>query len=127
MKSAIDYTHAGGFDRARFATAFESRKQKHPYSRVRFSPAAVINAWTLIQMMQADSRVSDIRWMAYMLATAFWEAAHTVKDTIQVPRLGKGRKPVLARRMVNVNDLGSYQPIADIAGLFEDMLLESKP
>ncbi len=95
MNPAIDYTHAGGFDRARFATAFESRKHKHPYFRVRFSAAAVLNAWTLIQMMQADVRVTDIRWMAYMLATAFWEAAHTVSETVQVPKLEKGKRPVL--------------------------------
>lgn len=95
MKTAIDYTHTGGFDRTKFATAFESRKQKHLYFRVRFSEAAVVNAWTLIQMMQADVRVTDIRWMAYMLATAFWEAAHTISETIQVPKLGKGKRPVL--------------------------------
>lgn len=95
LTTAIDYTHAGGFDRTKFATAFESRKYKHPYFRVRFSAAAVVNAWTLIQMMQADVRVTDMRWMAYMLATAFWEAAHTVNETVQVPKLGKGKKPVL--------------------------------
>lgn len=95
LKSAIDYSHAGGFDGAKFKTAFESRKQKHLYFRVRFTPGMVTNAWSLVQMMQADARVVDIRWMAYMLATAFWEAAHTISETIQVPKLGKGKKPVL--------------------------------
>ncbi|MCZ2136465.1 MAG: glycoside hydrolase [Burkholderiales bacterium] len=46
-------------------------------------------------MMQADPRITDLRWMAYMLATAFWEAAHTVSETIQVPKVGKGKKPIL--------------------------------
>lgn len=32
-----------------------------------------------------------------------------------------------AKRMVNANDVESYQPIADIAELFEEMLLESTP
>ena len=95
MKTTTDYTHTGAFDRTKFATAFESRKHKHLYFRVRFSGAAVVNAWTLIQMMQADVRVTDIRWMAYMLATAFWEAAHTINETVQVPKLGKGKRPVL--------------------------------
>ena len=93
--ATVTFTHTGGFDPAKFRTAFEDRKQKNLYFRVRFTPAAVTNAWTLIQMMQADSRVLDIRWMAYMLATAFWEAAHTVRETIQVPKLGKGNKPLL--------------------------------
>jgi hypothetical protein len=92
---ATDYTHNGGFDAAKFRGAFEARKTQHLYFRVRYRPSAVDNAWALIQMMQTDARVSDIRWMAYMLATAFWEAAHTVTETIKVPKLGKGHKPVL--------------------------------
>jgi hypothetical protein len=66
-----DYTHLSGFDPAKFRTAFEARKAKHLYFRVRFSSSTVTNAWTLVQFMQADSRVIDIRWMAYILATAF--------------------------------------------------------
>lgn len=42
--------------------------------------------------MEADVLVSDVRWMAYMLATAYWETAVTV--TRRVPKLAK-RKPVL--------------------------------
>lgn len=91
----MDYTHAGGFDFTKFRDAFEARKTKHLYFRVRYTASAVNNAWVLIQMMQADSRVTDIRWMAYMLSTAFWEGAHTIKETKQVPKLGKGNKPVI--------------------------------
>jgi hypothetical protein len=35
--------------------------------------------------------------MAYMLATAFWEGAETVPQTIAVPKLGKGNKPMLGK------------------------------
>jgi hypothetical protein len=39
--------------------------------------------------------VIDVRWMAYILATAFWEAAHTISVSQQVPKLGKGGKPLV--------------------------------
>ena len=90
-----DYSHTGGFDEAKFRAAFEARRKMHLYFKVRYTNAAATNAWQLIQMMQADSRVTDVRWMAYMLATAFWEASHTITETVQVPKLGKGKKPVL--------------------------------
>jgi hypothetical protein len=94
-KLAKDYTHTGGFDQQKFRDAFTARRTEHQYFRVRFTPSAVDNAWTLVQMMQADPLIMDIRWMAYMLATAFWEAAHTVPITIQVPKLDKHKQPVL--------------------------------
>jgi hypothetical protein len=94
-KNAHDYTHAGGFDQAKFRAAFEARRDLHVYFRVRFTSSAVNNAWQLVQMMQADSLIVDVRWMAYMLATAFWEAAHTVPTTVKVPKLDKAKHPVL--------------------------------
>jgi hypothetical protein len=90
-----DYTHTGGFDAEKFTDAFEKRKRDHLYFLVRYTPAAAINALQLIQMMQADFRVIDLRWMAYMLATAFWEASEAVPSTTLVPKLGKGNKPIL--------------------------------
>ena len=92
---APDYTHTLGFDTKKFSDAFEQRKNKHLYFRVRYTASAVINALRLIEMMQADFRVIDLRWMAYMLATAFWEGAQTVPATVLVAKLGKGNKPIL--------------------------------
>ncbi len=91
--NAIDYTHMGGFDRQLFANALEQRKDLNIYFQVRFNSTTVNNAWSLVQLMQADYLIIDIRWMAYMLATAFWEASHTVK--IQVPKLDKKKQPML--------------------------------
>jgi hypothetical protein len=59
-------------------------------------------------MMQADSRVTDVRWMAYMLATAFWEASHTVTETVQVPKqqgqpvLGPDKQPLMVDKHIKV-------------------------
>jgi hypothetical protein len=39
---------------------------------------------------------------------------------------GSKKDYVNARRMVNAGDAASYQPIAEIAELFEEMLLEAK-
>jgi hypothetical protein len=94
-KNATDYTHAGGFDLTKFRAALDVRKSKNIYFKVRVNSSTAGNAWTLVQMMQADPLIIDIRWMAYMLATAFWEASHTVTSTVQVPKLDKGKKPVL--------------------------------
>jgi hypothetical protein len=94
-KGAKDYTHVGGFEYQKFKAAFEARKAKHLYFKVRYTPSAVDNAWKLVILMQADPLILDIRWMAYMMATAFWEAGHTVPQVIQVPKLGKDKKPVL--------------------------------
>jgi hypothetical protein len=89
------FLHTGGFDQAKFAAAFEARKNKHLYFRVRFNAAAVANAWQLIVMMQADSRVIDIRWMAYMLGTAYFEAPAQLTITRSVPSVNKRGKPIL--------------------------------
>lgn len=90
-----DFTHTRGFDAQKFAQAFVDRRGKHLYLRLRYTPSAVQNALGLIQMMQADYRVIDLRWMAYLLATAFWEGAKTVSAKTLVPKLGKGKKPIL--------------------------------
>lgn len=94
---APDFTHAGGFDAQKFSDSFEARRRQHLYFRVRYNASAVTNALRLVQMMQADFRVIDLRWMAYMLATAFWEGAETVPQTIVVPKLGKGNKPMMGK------------------------------
>jgi hypothetical protein len=94
-KNATDYTHAGGFDLTKFTTALDARKKKNTYFNVRINSTTASNAWTLVQMMQADPFIIDIRWMAYMLATAFWEASHTISSSTQVPKLDKAKKPVL--------------------------------
>ncbi|MBS0524308.1 MAG: hypothetical protein JSS04_11815 [Proteobacteria bacterium] len=43
---------------------------------------AILDAW------EARPDFSDLRWLAYMLATAKWETAHTMKP---VEEIGKGR------------------------------------
>jgi hypothetical protein len=53
----------------------------------RYSPRSDGNIGGLLYMMQKDPRIIDVRWMAYMLATAFWEGAVAVK--VNVPN-GKG-------------------------------------
>ena len=94
---APDFTHVGGFDAQKFRDAFEARRHLHAYFKERYNASAVTNAQRLVLMMQADFRVIDLRWMAYMLATAFWEGAETVVQTIVVPKIGKGNKPVLGK------------------------------
>lgn len=93
-----DYTHTGRFDTIRFREAFNKRRTDHLYFRVRFTDRAVENAWVLVQQLAADARMTDLRWMAYVLATAFWEASHTVPEVIQTPKLGKGGRPVLDKQ-----------------------------
>ena len=53
------------------------------------------NMQVLLGLIEADLAMTDIRWLAYMLATALWETSHI--ETFQVPKTGKGGKVVAGK------------------------------
>jgi hypothetical protein len=72
------YIHMGAFDRAAFGQAFSREFHgRHP-------PAAIFQ---LLSMMELDTYVLDIRWMAYMFGTATIETGMTYAP---VDERGKG-------------------------------------
>lgn len=81
--AAEKYFHAGPFDRAKIRSEFIAKFSKEP----RYNSASINDLDTLIGFIEADSRITDIRWMAYMLATAYWETSHLVKK--RVPSVNK--------------------------------------
>lgn len=58
-----------------------------------YAPTAAECAMNLINRLAGDTRVTDLRFMAYMLATACHESREIKK--FKVPKIGKGGKPVI--------------------------------
>ncbi len=86
---AQKYLHTQGFDQVKLAKEIGPFIQKHVRSA---APNAVELSLKTINRLGADSRVTDIRYMAYMLATASHESRET--RHFQRPLMAKG-KPVI--------------------------------
>jgi hypothetical protein len=53
----------------------------------------VLPACRLVEYINADPHVTDLRWAAYMLATAMWETTTLIEERRQV--IGRNGKPAL--------------------------------
>ncbi len=84
------YFYNRGFDQVKLQEGVFSFLPKHQPG---YAPTAAECAMTLINRLGRDARVTDLRYMAYMLATACHEAREIKK--FQVPLKGKGGKPVI--------------------------------
>lgn len=86
--SEAKYAWAGTFDPVKLRVAFLKE-----FSKVRnFDPEVIPHMELLVGFMAKDPAITDIRWMAYMLATAYKETTDYKREA--VPRLGKNRKPL---------------------------------
>ncbi|HEY9225101.1 MAG TPA: glycoside hydrolase family 19 protein [Gemmatimonadaceae bacterium] len=83
------YFHNKPFVKSQIRTDFATKLGSDP----RFNAASTNDLETLLSYIEADPRVTDVRWMAYMLATAYWETAHIEK--IQKPVLDKKGNPAM--------------------------------
>ncbi len=72
------YLWQTGFDHAKIATAFTEKFQHIN----RYDSRSIPNLQALLTMIEADATIRDIRWMAYMLATAYWETSHIETETV---------------------------------------------
>lgn len=79
-KNPMNFIHNGMFDKVEFQTAFSDEFSKNP----RYHTGAIPSLLQLLGMMERDTTIMDIRWMAYMLATAFWETTSPQKVTVAV-------------------------------------------
>ena len=77
-KDSHDYIHTGGFDEAAFLAEVIRRFRADPLVATRFSQQSVPGMLDLLGRISRDARVIDVRWIAYMLATAFWESASLI-------------------------------------------------
>ncbi len=83
------YVRPRSFDRIKLRQGFLEQFGKDPH----FDSVAIPHLELLVGFMEDDSSIADIRWMAYMLATAYWETTSLEKET--VPTLDrKGRQRV---------------------------------
>ena len=89
---AADYIYAHNFLPTAFQTEFVRDFAKDP----RYDAAAIPSLMSLVDMMTHDNAVIDIRWMAYMLATAFWETTYPKSESI--PVLDKKGRPVVDKK-----------------------------
>jgi hypothetical protein len=88
-KATLKYFHSGPFNRAQIRTDFATKLAKESH----YNSASIPNLEMILAYMEVDARITDVRWMAYMLATAYWETSHIEK--IQKPTFDKKGKPVL--------------------------------
>jgi hypothetical protein len=73
--SPKDYAYNGPFDPARFEAEYKKRFASVP----KYNAVSIPDLQTLLAKIVADTRIKDVRWAAYMLATAFIESSHTIK------------------------------------------------
>jgi hypothetical protein len=91
LDATAKYFFPGQFDRVKFRKAFADQFSKTAH----YDAAAIPDMEALLAFIEADTRVADIRWMAYMLATVFWETTSLKK--YEVPTKGKNGKPLLGK------------------------------
>jgi hypothetical protein len=72
------YFHSGPFNHTQVRSDFATRFKKDAH----FNADSTDDLETLLGFIETDSRVTDIRWMAYMLATAYWETSHIVHKQV---------------------------------------------
>jgi hypothetical protein len=74
-----DYSQYDPFDKDAFRKAYVEEFRTVP----KFNLGSIPDLVRYLEMMEVDPHVTDLRWMAYMLATAFIESSETVKITRQ--------------------------------------------
>jgi hypothetical protein len=95
----IDYTFLGFYDLTIFNTRFIEKFAKNP----RYNASALSDMSTLVDMISRDPNITDVRWGAYILATAMWETTSPVTVEVQVKNkkgqpIVKNGKPVTVRQ-----------------------------
>jgi hypothetical protein len=115
-----DYVYSGRFDHAAFLADSATRLQGNRATAVKYTAASLPNFDRMLTFMETDSRIIDVRWMAYMFATAYWEAAGNVavgrrrngnpvnqfQTVIPIDEIGRGRQRDYGRP-VKVERLGA--------------------
>lgn len=82
------YQYSGVYNRAKFESEFVKQFSKSP----RYNGAAIPDLFRLLDSIEKDKEMTDIRWTAYLLATVMWET--TTPHNIERPALNKNGKPL---------------------------------
>lgn len=89
LAATATYAKPAHFDRIKLREGFIQQFGKDPH----FDSAAIPHLELLVGFMESDTGITDMRWMAYMLATAYWETTSLKRET--VPTLDKKGRPLL--------------------------------
>ena len=110
----VDYVHLGFFDEAVFQTEAARRFTASRVDGGRYNAGSVPAMLDLLRRCARDPRVIDIRWIAYMLATAMWETSHSVPVPNSTRRVSRWASPIEegGKGRLNANDIkGYYLPV----------------
>ena len=91
MSSNIDvskFEYSGAYNRIEFEAEFVKQFSKSP----RYNSGAIPDLFRLLDLIENDRDMTDIRWTAYLLATIMWET--TSPHSIEKPALNKKGKPL---------------------------------
>ena len=87
---------------------FETNMKSEFATDPKFDTTKIGNAQTLLRFMQMDPLIFDIRWMAYMLATVYWETTTPRFKEVAIldkkkhkPIIGPDGKPVMKKVIVS--------------------------
>ncbi|WP_295638499.1 hypothetical protein [Novosphingobium sp.] len=85
---AVDYANSGRYDLDAFQKAVDLGfgKTTDTEAKGHYYSGSTANFASLLGLAAADTRVTDIRWIAYMMGTTFWEAAHIVSLPPAAPK-----------------------------------------
>lgn len=86
-----NYMFIGHFDIEVFVNGYKKEFGKE----AKYDPAKEPKLRELLGFMMKDPRMIDIRWIAYVLATAYWEVA--APETVEAGFNKKTKKPILHR------------------------------
>ena len=98
-----DYSQYDPFDKDAFREAYVAAFKNVP----RFNVGSIPDLVRVLRMMEEDPDMTDLRWMAYLLATAFIESSATV----QVTRQSRDRQGHMVTRRVKV--WRSFTPVEE--------------
>lgn len=76
--NAAQYAYAGAYDHDKFLTEFKKR-----IATGGFAETTDTDLLELLGFIEDDPDITDVRWTAYLLATAFWEGRSLVKGQHQ--------------------------------------------
>src|SRR4051794_6609722 len=87
--SQAEYSFTGFYDLSIFNTRFTEKFSKKP----RYNPGAFPSMSTLVDLINHDQDIKDVRWAAYLLATVMWET--TFPTIVEEPVKNRRGQPVL--------------------------------
>lgn len=104
------YFHCGVFNHTQLRTDFAATFKGDD----RYNADSTDDMDKLVKFIENDARVSDVRWMAYLLATAYWETSHTVHK--QITKIDKTTKKAVTRNIKVWRNLAPVEETGHGAG-----------